>query len=217
MLRYLGAGAFCSLVATACVDPQSDYNDYLNRTADARATPPSGGDDAELPDADLADAAGFKGTYAMVCGNQLVGNTGAQSTRFVANITYTPSVDSGGSFTFSDQPLTAGATTITDLAVGGDATTPQTVPVSPQGTCTISSGGTTIPGSADIVVQGAPIVFSDSALHFVISSSTQICASTTGDITAPVAETLVAGQNTCVFIPTSGAFTTPAGTLPSCP
>lgn len=82
----------------------------------------------------------------------------------------------------------------------------------------MSYGATTIPGSADIVEQGQPIEFSDLTLHFYITSSTQICAALTGDITAPIAQSnLQASENTCLFVPTDSTFTLPPQSAMHCP
>jgi hypothetical protein len=193
---------FAACLSGACVDPQSDYENWLTRTTDARAGGPilvEASFEAGLPEG------GFQQTYLMACASQLANNAVSKANIFVSTLTYTPSGGSGqsGTLTASNHSLVVGAT---DMS--------QTVGTPGIGTCTVSADGrcdmlfgpSTIPGAADPVVPGQDIVFTSSALHYVLSSETQLCADLSGSVTSPLNFTFDPSKNVCIFVvPEGGA------------
>jgi len=209
MLRFGPAGSFALLSAAAvaglacpaCVNPKQDYDDYLARTADANFTP-ANTDDASF-DGSSADGGFASQSYVMGCVSQATNGSVNDTTYFVATATFHASDTTGdGTFDFVDTALIATATDTTQSA-GGD-TIPINGSVVTGGKVDVVYGPTSIPASGDPLKIG-PIVFSDTTLHFLIGPGTHLCATLSGDVTAPLPQTLVAANNICVFFPFSGA------------
>ncbi len=189
----LGAGAVLGLVASGCVDPEHDFDDWLARTADARSFVPvveGGSSDSSLPDA------GFGGTYLMACLSSLDPNP-AQALLFRADARFMPATTGGGgTLDFSQTPLVKNAQTIDDSAPMGSTVTANGSAVAPDGTCDVRVGATTIPASADPL--GAQIVFADSTLHVHVSTG-ELCAALSGHVTSPLDTNLDPTRSFCVF------------------
>lgn len=187
-----------AVTVVGCVDPQQDYNDYVNRTADAH-TPPSvvfdsGGETGPLY---APDASFMSQTFYMSClTGQAEGDT-SKASQFVAQITYAPASGGGGTLNFSNQVLKINPSTLNDLAPGGVPykAGPMNAPVKPDGTVTMTFGMTKIPADANPVNQ-QDLIFSSTTLDFHIESESQICANITGNLTMPT-PTVVQGP--CVF------------------
>jgi len=206
MLRFWAAGslalsalAFSSL--SACVNPKTDYDDYLARTADAETTIPTG--DASFDG--LSGDAGFQNqSYVMACVSQSFNDSVTEPTLFVATASFMPTDSTGdGTFNFTDQALVVGATDTTDLAPGGSPT-PINGSAVTGGKVDVVFGPTSVPAAADPIMEG-PIVFSDDTLHFYIGPGVNLCAGLSGHTTEPLVTTLTADQNICVFFPFEGA------------
>ncbi len=203
-MGLLTRSMFVSLFAfavpvVACVDPQQDYNDYANRTADAHAPPviglDSGGETGPL----YAPDAGFSSsTFYMSCLTGQAEGDPSKASQFVATMTYVPSSGGGGTVTlFKNQVLKINPSTLNDLAPLGMPyqAGPMNAQVKPDGTVTMTFGMTTIPASAN-PVNGMDLVFSSTTLDFHIESETQICANITGNLTMPT-PTVVQGP--CIY------------------
>jgi hypothetical protein len=136
----------------------------------------------------------------MACVSELASEDIHKATIFTSNITYTPSGGGGqsGSMTITNTSLVVGATSMTQtVGTPGNAS----CTVSADGRCDAPFGPSVIPASANPVVPG-DIVFTGSALHFVIASETQLCAHLSGTVTAPLATTFDPAKNVCLyFIP----------------
>jgi len=192
----------------ACVDPKTDYDNYLARTADAD-TIPVNTSDASF-DGVSGDAAGFQGqNYVMVCVSQTLMDNPAQPTLFVATASFMPTDTMGdGTFDFTDTALVVGATDTTDLA--GGAPTPVNGSIVTGGKVDVVFGMTTIPGPADPLVGAGPIVFTEDTLHVLIGPGSNLCATITGHTTEPIATDLTI-DNYCIFFPFEGS----KGTVPA--
>jgi hypothetical protein len=205
--RVLAAIAFVSASSgsiTGCVNPENDYNDFLSRTADARA---GGGDlDGSVPvDSALPDG-GFSGTYVMACGTSL--QPGAKNPiLYLATVTYAPSAGGGGQFTFAGQTLQHGATSTSQTV--GTPLAAQTVQVDASGKASIVYGPTTIVAAANGVTNQDVTVGSDATLVFLLGAN-PVCAGNTGHITAPIPLTLNPTKgDVCIVLPATG------GTVPT--
>jgi hypothetical protein len=212
MLRFFAAAPRLSLagtlalascavfLASACVDPKTDYDDWLSRTEDARAGS-TGVNEASF---EAALDGGFTQTYFMACVSQLAGESISKATIFVSNITYQPSGGGGesGSLSVTNTSLKVGATSMSQDVIGSPGTSSCTV--SADGRCDASFGPSTIPGAGNAVFPGQDIVFTSSTLHFVIGSETQLCADLSGTITAPLNFTFDPSKNVCIYLPVSG-------------
>ncbi len=185
-------------LGTACVDPKTDYDDWLIRTSNMRGqgvTPESDASyEASLPDG------GFTQLYYMACISQVTNASVSDPTVFVANATYTPSdTGGGGTFDFTDAVLQYGATSLTQTAA---ASVPEMgIPVSADGVAVIDYGMTTIPASAN-PLQNGTVVFSALTLTFQIGPGHDLSANVTRAYAEPIVQPInEPGQNVCVFIP----------------
>jgi hypothetical protein len=204
-LRFAGAASLALLSAVAlfaCVDPKTDYDDYLARTVDADTIPVTT-DDASF-DGVSGDASGFQGqNYVMACVSQTLMDNPAEPTLFVATASFMPTDTMGdGTFNFTDTALVVGATNTTDLA--GGAPTPVNGSTVTGGKVDVVFGPTTIPASADPLVGEGPIVFTADTLHVLIGPGSNLCATITGHTTMPLATDLTM-DNFCIFFPFEGS------------
>ena len=114
--------ALCSglliLAATvvACVDPEKDYEEYVDRTADAHTPPPIVVDSgAETGPMYAPDASCKTDLYFMAC---LTGNAEGDPTKAsasVVSVTYAPKSGGGGSITLGDQALVTSPSSLSSV------------------------------------------------------------------------------------------------------
>jgi hypothetical protein len=186
--------------AGACVNPKGDYNDWISRTANA----PTSGFPTSDASTETGPVGGFTQTYLMACTSELVQDDVKKATLFSATITYRPSGPGlAGTLDFSNQSLKVGATSFSDQV--GYVATVNNNTVTPDGRCDVHFGANTIPGSADPVNPGTDIIFTDSTLHLVITSQTQVCGDLSGDITSPLVYSFDPAKNICIYLPSDGA------------
>jgi hypothetical protein len=154
----------------ACVDPKSDYDDFLARTSEANAPT---GDDGPASDGASPDA-GFTQDYVMACVSQIADDDPKQATYFVVTVTFVAAPGGGGTLDFTDQALAltvVGSTVSPSTSISsavGPVVTVKGSPVSPDGHCDVVFGPTLVPGAADAVIVGSEIDFTDSTLHFLV-------------------------------------------------
>src|SRR5579859_98628 len=124
-LSALGALGLLAATSTAsgCINVKQDYDDWYDRTGDARAAQPlveSGTFEGGLPEG------GFDDTYFMACVSQIASSDITKATLFAAHVVYAPNGDgTGGQLTFSNQPLNSYQHTPTSLSdTAGPAATP---------------------------------------------------------------------------------------------
>lgn len=191
------------IVAVACVDPQQDYNDYANRTADAHSPPPLPTYDAGETGPLYAPDAGFSGkTFLLSCLTQQAQGDPTKASLAVATITYTPNGNGmGGKLEFGDTPLAINPTSLSDIPSDSTYAMSSGATIAPDGTGTVTWGSTSIPADANPVT-GMTLVFSSSSLAFHIESETQICANFTGNLTMPAAMT-VGGPCVVKYLPSA--------------
>jgi hypothetical protein len=211
MMRSAAAGmavlAASAWLGTACVDPKTDYDDWMIRTTNLRNQTPPESDasfEAGLPDG------GFTQLYLMACVSQLTDGTIATPTLFTATATFTPSESGGGSLDFSDAVLAYNATSLSQTVAA--TVSEMGVPVAADGTAVINYGPTTIPPAGN-PLQNGEVDFSALILTFQIGPGTDLCANVTGAYSAPVSEQItVVGQNVCIYVPMAN-MTDPLPTL----
>jgi hypothetical protein len=213
----LGFGLLAAAsAASGCVNVKQDYDDWYNRTGDARSAQvviDSGTFEASLPEG------GFDDTYFMACVSQIASSDITKATLFAAHATYTPNgAGTGGQLTFYNQPLNSYQHTPTSLSdTAGPAPAPVTVPVDAEGKADLDFGPSTVPG-ADNAVTGQQVIFAaDATLHFIIGPGTSICATLTGEITQPFAITLDPSRDLCVFRLSTGDIPALAQSDVHCP
>jgi hypothetical protein len=197
-------------LAVACVMPKDDYEDFLARTADARAAllvEPTV-DASVVLEAALPEA-GFGGTYYLSCLPALAQGDLKKTLNFQTTFQVVPAADGGSIATLSATALVDGAT---DLS--------QTVGAANMGSGSLDSNGVgdvifpavvTIPGAANPVQAGLDItIASGSDLKFYVTSATELCAGFGATITSPELIKLTTKSNPCVLRP----FPQPSGPLP---
>jgi hypothetical protein len=185
---FVALGAL-ALVGVACVDPQQDYNDYVDRTADAHAPPPLPTFDAGETGPLYAPDAGFSAnTFLLSCLTTQAAGDPSKASLAVAHVTYTPNGNGmGGTLQFGDQALLIGATSLADAAQDAKYTTGSTAMIAADGTGTVTFGDTQIPEDANPVTTSA-LEFSSSSLTFHVESETQICAIFNATVIKPAAD-----------------------------
>ncbi len=202
-MRWGTAAGFLVAIAVpsaSCVDPKSDYDDWLNRTADSRAAAQN--PDAGLPvDAAPPTDAGFDQQLVMACLPFLAGGNVRDAILFAVSAKFTASPSGGGTLDFSDTPLLIGATD-TSMTTGTGASA-MGVAIAPDGTGVVNLGPGTIPANANPL--GSEVQLTDSALHVIISG-TSMCAGESGHISSPVTADLQPPQNPCIFFPATPPF-----------
>jgi hypothetical protein len=207
-LAFVGASSIvltAALTSASCVNPQDDFTDYVSRAADAQGLVQPGSGDAGAdtgplyaPDASIATS-----TYFMSCLSQLA-EVPAQASNFAATLGYTPVSGGGGTLTVSLQALVSpGATNLGDTS--GATVSAKPTPVAANGTAHVDFGAVTVPGNANAVQPGAPIVFSDVTMDFHIESAQAVCSLLGGTLTMPVGLTLTPSRNPCILVPVASA------------
>jgi hypothetical protein len=185
-----------TVFVAGCVDPEKDYDDYFDRTADAHSPPPITVDSGVETGPLYAPDAGFTtNTLYMSC---LTGNAEgdpSKASSSVATVTYAPKSGGGGTITFGNQALTIGATSLRSVSGTYYPASPTNAPVAPDGTATVTWQNTTIPANANPVTM-MDLVFSSSSLALHVESETQMCGNFSGNLIQPL-QTLVTGP--CVF------------------
>lgn len=201
----LFAVGILAIVCASCVDPQQDYNDYANRTADAHTPPPLPTFDAGETGPMYAPDAGFTGkTFFLSCLTQQAQGDPSKSSVAVATVTYTPNGNGmGGHLDFGDTPLKVGATTIAETPADATFAMSSGATIAADGTGTVTFGMTSIPADANPVT-GQNLVFSSSSLAFHIESQTQICANFVGNLTSPTV-TQVGGPCAIRYLPSANS------------
>ena len=186
------------LLVGACVNPRQQYDDYLDRTADAR------GGIAVVSDASFEGSApggGFTATYSLVCYPHLFSNV-AQSLELAAMITFVPDGSGGGTISGALTPLRGMATLLSD-AVGPPFAT-WTAPVDAQAQFDIDLGNNLTLPAASNPVQPAPIVFATAHLQGILVGQDKFCAGFAGHVTSPIDFPLDATLDFCLFKRASG-------------
>lgn len=181
----------------ACVDPEKDYEDYANRTADAHGPPPVDAVDsgAETGPLYAPDAAFTTNLYFMSC---LTGNAAGDPTKAsnqVVSIAYAPKSGGGGTITLGDRALVINASSLSSVTGTYYQASPANAPVAVDGTARVTWGSTTIPADANPIT-GMDLVFSASSLDLYIGSETQICGNFSGNLIQPI-QSVIAGP--CAF------------------
>ena len=205
-MAVLAASAW---LGTACVDPKTDYDDWLIRTTNLRNQTAPENDasyEASLPDG------GFTQLYYMACVSQLTDSTITEATIFVANATFTPAeTGGGGTFDLTDTALQFGATNLSQTV--GPQVVETGIPVSADGVAVINYGMTTIPAAANPLQNGI-VVFGALTLTFQIGPGDNLCALATGNYTAPITLPMITPgqQNLCIYVPMTST-TEPLPTL----
>jgi hypothetical protein len=205
-LSFVAIASMVGFPVFACVNPKTDYDDFVARTADS--VPPVPTEDAAIDNA--SPESGFTGQYVMACVSQVSDSDPKDATYFQVMATFKPAASGvGGSFDFSDQalPLGPGSPPAPPTSTAGGIGPIVTVlgsAVTADGRCDVVFGPTVVPGAADAVVVGSDIDFTDSTLHFVIGPASHLCAELSGTVTSPLNVTLVAALNICALTPTTG-------------
>jgi hypothetical protein len=193
------AVAALAVPVVACVDPEQDYNDYADRTADAHTPPPLPTFDAgETGPLYAPDASFSTNLFFMSCLTQQAQGNPSEASDFVAHVTYVPaSSGGGGTLTFGNHVLKSYPTSLNDIAPDGMfySPDPATATVKADGTTTMTYGPTIIPGDANPVTDNK-LTFSTTTLDFHIESETELCATISGVLTAPISGSV---EGPCVF------------------
>jgi hypothetical protein len=203
---------FVMLGLAACVTPKDDYDDFIARTADARAAlsiVPEPMMDAGPREASLPDG-GFEGTYFLSCLPTLSGGDVTKALNFQATLEVLPSADGGSTMTFSGIALKVGAADLSDT-VGATNVGSGTIGAMGEGDVIIPAE-IIIPGEANPIATGTAATIAPGAdLKFYVTSATQLCAGLTATVTAPMMLKLAGNATPCIL----QEFPGPSGALPT--
>jgi len=188
-------------LGTGCVNPQSDYENYISSAADAQGPPTSTG----VVEAGPVDAAnlhapdsGFTDTqYVMACEVQL-GNGAADAFLWVGTLTYSAKAGGGGTLILTDKPLLARATSINSVDPAGTPNSAGPATIAKDGTGTMMTGTQLVPGTSN-PVSGAAAEIDSSFLQFHVEADDTVCANLGGNLVHPVTATLVPAENICIY------------------
>ena len=190
-------------LGTGCVNPQSDYENYIGSAADAQGPPTSTGVveagpvDAALlhaPDSSFTDT-----RYVMACEVQL-GPSAADAFLWVGTLKFTPTAGGGGTLLLTDQPLVAMATNVNSLASGGASAMAGPATIAKDGTGTMMTGTQLVPGSGN-PISGAMAEIDNSFLQFHLCADGTVAANLGGNLVKPVVVTggLTPADNICIY------------------
>jgi hypothetical protein len=180
----------------ACVNPRDQYDDYLDRTADAR------GGIAPVSDASFegnAPDGGFMATYAQVCYPHLFMDP-SNALLFVSQAAFAPDGTGGGMLTMTIQPLVKHATDLSQMT--GPATTYMTH-VDSSAHFDLNLAPLTLPKEAN-PIQASDVVFSAAVFHGILQSEDKFCAGFEGQVTSPIMLPLDPTLDFCLFKKASG-------------
>ncbi len=193
-----------ALVCASCLNPETDFDQFVDRAADATAPPmPSSTSEASTIDvASLrAPDASFDDTkFAMICISQL-GQDISEALLWVVDLKYDKSDGGpGGTLTYTSNSLAAHSTDINSPLPGTLVT--ETATIDSHGAGNIGIASSTLPAAAN-GIGGTPVGLANVVEAFHIESPTQICATLGAQImTMGAVVTLVPDENPCIFLPT---------------
>ncbi len=197
--------ALPGLVCASCLNPQDDYNDYVNRAADAQVPPPpiSTGEASTVDVASLsAPDGGFTdNNFVMICVMFQLGADISKALLWQTQLVYSGG-SNGGTLTFTADPLAAGSTSVENPLMGGPNITNYKATVTEHGYAPIGPLPTlNFPASFNGIT-GEPVQLQKAQILIQMESPTQICANIGGYIPEPAPVSLDTTQNACIFLPT---------------
>ncbi|MDP9034866.1 MAG: hypothetical protein M3O50_08660 [Myxococcota bacterium] len=177
----------------ACADPKQDFDDWITRTADARASVYVAPDGAEFEGS--SPDGGFSGEYFMSCLPSTGQGDVAQALLSKVTLRYTSDGSGGGTVDYEAIALRKDATDLSQSV--GTPTVLKAIPVSGF-VAALVYGPTTIPAAADPLTP-IDIVFRDLTLYMHIENETQLCATLSGHVVQPQMIDLSQPGNYCVL------------------
>lgn len=196
--------AMATTAAFACVDPQGDFDAYLDKTNDIRGvTPDTGARDVaplEVGDADL-DAG--KTIYWGNCLPQIVTGAPQSSIMYYSEVTF-----SGGKADVTFYPLNEKATKLSKSEAVGTPQTATGIEIKPDNTFTAVMGDVKVPGNSQRIGD-SELVLTNVSYQMVIQGKERLCAELQGSVTAPLSASLDMKGDICVWIQMADGATLP--------
>jgi|HubBroStandDraft_1064217.scaffolds.fasta_scaffold27636_3 hypothetical protein len=190
----------------ACIDPTSDYNDFIAR-APAPSLDASVGDGGvpALPCSQVL-AGGASGVFYGACLTTASAGDATQAIYVLVKSTLTPGA--GGSadeITVTMTSLQLHPTNISQTV--GATSSPPSATVSAQCTFVIDAGTIVIPGAANAV--GSDLTLTNTTYSWKLLTPDASCAALSATVTVPTMVDLTQGGNYCVFkrAPADGSVT----------
>jgi hypothetical protein len=189
------AVAVLGALAPACVDPRADYEDFIQRTNDARGR--GFVSDASAIEASAIDG-GFTGSYYAACLPELVAGNVTRALRFVATVTYVPTDPSSkrGTIDLQFVPLLKDATEMSQT-VGPSFGTTAPAAVDDAGNFVADMGAPTVPAAANPISTN-DAVFSNANFRGLLLGHDLFCADLFGQVVSPSIIDFTGG-NYCLF------------------
>lgn len=200
----LSVAAIATTAALACVDPNGDYETYLDKTKDIRGvTPDTGVSEVILGDADL-DAG--KQTFWGNCLPNIVTGSPQSSIMYYTEFTFT-----GGKVDVSILPMKETATVFSKSETVGEAQVATGVAIKSDNTFTAVVGNVKVPGNSQRIGD-SELVLTNVSYQARILSDKRICGELQGDVTAPLSSSLDNPGDFCVWIAMADGTTLPTST-----
>jgi hypothetical protein len=194
------ASAFAIAIAgAACVDPRTDYDDFVNRTNGVRGVSTAAPSDAAVQEAAAIDGGFTAAPFFVACLPHLVGGNLTKALRFVGTLSYTPTSMTGtkaGKLDIAITPLTVHSTDLS--AIVGDPITASTVAVGDDGSFLADFGAPIVKGAANPISTN-DIVFSSISITGKLLRDDYACGNLNGVITSPQMIVLDEPDNYCIF------------------
>ncbi|MBX3210256.1 MAG: hypothetical protein KF764_34810 [Labilithrix sp.] len=202
-------GVVASATNAACIpDPEGDYKDFRERTANLGGNEPEPTVDASF-DSKPPETA-VEALYVGICVTSLAARDPAQALRFYAETKYTPDEGSPstGKLSMSLTPMVgwdvAGNRYIEPASVSksetrGDTKVVEAIPVTGGGRFTAELGTVTLAKEANSI-SGRDAVINPTTLDGLFGAGDRFCSTLGGLLTVPYSFTFDPKQNTCIFV-----------------
>ncbi len=207
-LAPLASAAFVALplgmVCASCLNPQNDYDQYVDRAADASVpnVPMNEASTIDVASLNAPDASFDQKKLAMICISEL-GQDISEALLWVVELKYDKNDggSAGGMLTYSSYSLAAHSTDV-NSPLPGTQITGLMGAIDSHGAGTIHIASATLPAAAN-GIGGTAVGLSNVVEEYHVESPTQICASLGSQVmTMGTTLTLVPDQNPCIFLPT---------------
>lgn len=196
--------------ALACVDPQGDFDSYLDRTKDIRGVTPDAGP-TDVPPIEVGDAdldAG-KQIYWGNCLPSIVAGSPQMSIMYYTELTF-----SGGKVDVAIHALKETATTLSKSETVGDPQIANGIEIKPDNTFVATMGGVKVPGNSQRIGD-SELVLTNVSYQMKILGKERVCAELQGQVTAPLSASLDGTGDYCVWMAMDDGATLPTGKDPS--
>lgn len=202
-LSAAGLGTVLVAAAGACIpDPEGEYEDYKERTANLGPTDPGPSDAAPLDTKPPETAT--EALYVGICTTALAAKDPAQALRFYTTTKYTPDA-AGGKLTLTIKPLVGWANgdyitpkAVTQSETRGNEFSAPDLTIGADGRFTANLNTITVPADANSI-SGREAVIQNTVIDGRFAAK-EFCATLGGHLIVPYEYDFIPKDNVCLFI-----------------